>query len=115
MLPHDTQIRVAILHGGGYTGRELIRILMGHPHFSMAAVTSRTFAGKPLSVAHPEITAITALDFTHPDDLDTTDLDAVLIAAEHGKSVQVVTNLVTHGFDGAIVDLSADFRLQDPR
>jgi len=106
--------RVAVLHGGGYTGRELIRLLLNHPYARLAAVTSRTFAGKPLHKAHPEITGTTDLRFSHPEDLNTSGPDAVLVAAEHGQSVRVVTHLLEQGFCGAIVDLSADFRLNDP-
>ena len=105
---------VAVLHGAGYAGRELIRILLGHPHVALAAITSRTFADKPIHQAHPDLRGATGMAFTDPSDLDAAGLDGVLIAAEHGKAVQVVMDLLSRRFDGAIVDLSADFRLNDP-
>ncbi|MFQ5570540.1 MAG: N-acetyl-gamma-glutamyl-phosphate reductase [Rhodothermales bacterium] len=106
--------RVAVLHGAGYTGRELIRLLMAHPTVALSAVTSRTFAEQPVWHAHPSLCAQTDLVFSTPADFDTTHFDAVFIAAEHGRSVQVVLSLREQGFEGIIVDLSADFRFTDP-
>ena len=106
--------RLAILHGAGYAGRELIRLLLGHPEATLAAVTSRTFAGQPVWAAHPTLRGQTDLVFTDPEALDVSGLDAVLITAEHGKGVEAVMALLEQGFDGVIVDLSADFRFNDP-
>ncbi len=106
--------RVAILHGAGYAGRELIRLLLGHPEARLAAVTSRTFAGQPVWTAHPMLRGQTDLVFTDPAALDVSGLDAVLMTAEHGKGVEAVMALLEKGYDGAIVDLSADFRFDDP-
>ncbi len=114
MLPNAHPQRIALLHGAGYAGRELIRLLLGHPQATLAAVTSRTFAGQPLWTAHPSLRGQTDLDFTAPDALDVSTLDAVLIAAEHGKGVKTVLSLLDDGFEGAIVDLSADLRFEDP-
>jgi len=47
--------RIAILHGAGYVGGELIRLLLAHPYCKLEAVTSRTFAGRPLWHAHPAL------------------------------------------------------------
>ncbi len=114
MDKHAAKKAIAVLHGAGYAGRELIRILLRHPQAALATVTSRTFAGKPLHHAHPDLRGITAMVFSDPTSLDVPDLDGVLIAAEHGTGVRAVTDLLGRGFDGAIVDLSADFRLRDP-
>ena len=114
MSTENAQKSVAVLHGGGYTGRELIHILLRHPNVSLSAVTSRTFAGQPLHAAHHELRGATELTFTHPDAVQCTGLDAVFIAAEHGKGVAVVQWLLSEGYEGAVVDLSADFRLNEP-
>ena len=105
--------RVALLHGAGYAGRELIRLLHTHPEIQLAAVTSRTFAGEPVWTAHADLRGTVSLLFSEPGQLDLSTLDGVLIAAEHGRGVHAVRDLLQQGFDGAIVDLSADFRLQD--
>ena len=106
--------QVAVLHAAGYAGRELIRLLLGHPEAVLAAVTSRTFAGQPVWTAHPTLRGQTDLVFTDPAALDVAGLDAVMITAEHGKGGAAVMGLLEAGFDGTIVDLSADCRFDDP-
>ena len=110
---HPANHHVAVLHGAGYAGGELIRLLLSHPAVRLASVTSRSFAGQPVWHAHPTLRNQTDLAFTDPDDLDTTSLDALFIAAEHGKGVEAVQHLLADGFEGVIVDLSADLRFQD--
>lgn len=105
--------QIALLHGAGYVGGELIRILLGHPDVSLATVTSRAFADEPVWKAHPHLRGLTSLEFSNPDDLDTSEADVVLLAAEHGRGAQVVLDLQSAGFDGFVIDLSADFRFKD--
>lgn len=105
--------QVALLHGAGYVGGELIRLLTAHPDVRLTAVTSRAFAGRPVWQAHPHLRGQTDLRFTDEADFDAAGLDALLIAAEHGKGVAVVRALLDGGYDGPIVDLSADFRFRD--
>jgi N-acetyl-gamma-glutamyl-phosphate reductase common form len=111
---HFTQIdrpTAAILHGAGYVGGELVRLLHAHPMVDLAAVTSRTFAGDPVHAAHSSLRGQVDLAFSHPDDPVYLDADILLVAAEHGRSMHLVPELLDEGFDGCIVDLSADFRL----
>jgi LysW-gamma-L-alpha-aminoadipyl-6-phosphate/LysW-L-glutamyl-5-phosphate reductase len=105
--------RIAILHGAGYGGGELIRLLLGHPAFDLVAATSRTFAGQPVSAAHPHLSGTTDLCFSDEAGFDATGVDAAFIAAEHGSSARAVAALDAAGYAGRIVDLSADFRFQD--
>ncbi len=109
----STPSRIAILHGAGYVGGELIRLLLAHPYCELAAVTSRTFAGRPLWHAHPMLRGQTDLTFVAEDALRLSELDAVLIAAEHGQGARVVQHLLEKGYQGVIIDLSADFRFRD--
>lgn len=106
--------RVTLLHGAGYVGGELARLLIAHPGVTLDSVTSRTFAGQPLWTPHPSLRGATDLSFSTPDEIDLSGVDAVMTAAEHGKGHEDVTWLLDHGFDGAIVDLSADFRYENP-
>lgn len=101
----------AILHGAGYVGGELTRLLHAHPLVDLTAVTSRTFAGEPVHTAHASLRGQVDLAFSHPNDATYLDADVVLIAAEHGHSMHLIPELFVQGFDGCIVDLSADFRL----
>ena len=108
-----TTASVAVLHGGGYAGRELIQLLARHPYAELDAVTSRTFAGKPVHSAHPSLRGLTDICFEDPSDTDLLAKDALILAAEHGKASTTIKGLVGAGFDGAIIDLSADFRFSD--
>jgi N-acetyl-gamma-glutamyl-phosphate reductase len=105
--------QIALLHGAGYVGGELIRLLLGHPDASLVTVTSRAFSGEPVWKAHPPLRGQTQLVFADPDEVDVAGLDAVLLAAEHGKGAHAVLDLHRAGFEGTVIDLSADFRFQD--
>ncbi len=105
---------IAILHGAGYAGGELLALALGHPALAPAVVTSRAFAGRPVWHAHPALRGQTDLHFAAEDDDAALGADAVFITAEHGKAVESVQRLLAAGYAGVIVDLSADFRFQDP-
>ncbi|MEM9666194.1 MAG: N-acetyl-gamma-glutamyl-phosphate reductase [Bacteroidota bacterium] len=104
--------RLALLHGAGYAGGALIRLVLGHPELALAVVTSRSMAGQPLHAAHPDLRGVTDLTFTDPATFDPNTVDAIALAAEHGQAAQTVHDLLEGGYDGVIVDLSADFRLR---
>ncbi|WP_103020536.1 N-acetyl-gamma-glutamyl-phosphate reductase [Salinibacter altiplanensis] len=106
--------QVGLLHGAGYVGGELIRLLAAHPHTALQTVTSRTFADQPIGAAHPSLQGQVNHTFAAPSDVNLGALDALLVAAEHGQSMRVIPELMAGGFDGSIVDLSADFRFSDP-
>ena len=104
--------RVAVLHGAGYVGREVISLVLRHPDLELACVTSSTFAGQPLWVSHPALRGVTSLLFS--EDLeDALDADAIFVTAGHGQSASAVGSARDAGFTGVIVDLSADFRYPD--
>ncbi|OZC03983.1 N-acetyl-gamma-glutamyl-phosphate reductase [Rubricoccus marinus] len=109
-MTHDLKC-IAILHGAGYAGGELAALLLRHPHVEIAAVTSRSHAGEPLAKAHARLRGTTDLTFTAPEALDPSGVDAVVVCAEHGKGAAAVHALREAGFEGLIVDLSADHRL----
>ncbi|MDZ4701226.1 MAG: N-acetyl-gamma-glutamyl-phosphate reductase [Rhodothermales bacterium] len=106
--------RVALLHGAGYTGGELIRLLLNHPNYELALVTSRSQAGEPVWKTHPHLRGQTELRFAESGDAAMDGIDAVFIAAEHGQSAVLTAGLLANGYQGAIVDLSSDFRLKNP-
>lgn len=111
---YDSGPAVALLHGAGYVGGELIRLLAGHPDVDLSVVTSRTFAEEPIHTAHPRLKGQVDLDFTVPNGVDFSTVDAVVVAAEHGQSRRVIPALRDAGFEGSVVDLSRDFRFADP-
>lgn len=105
------RIRVGIAGGAGYTGGELLRILLAHPRVEVTAVSSTTYPGKPLHVAHPNLRGRTDLCFV--PEIAARDLDAVFLAGGHGEAMAQVPRLLEQRADLRIVDLSGDFRLRD--
>lgn len=103
--------RIGLLHGAGYAGGEIVQILLRHPRLYLTQVTSRTYAGEPLWKAHGRLQGISELLFREEPDYD--HLDALLITAEHGQGAAAVISALSAGFEGVIVDLSADFRFKD--
>jgi len=112
--PTKNAPRIGLLHGAGYVGGELIRLLAAHPEAVLDTVTSRTFAGQPVHAAHSSLRAQVNHSFVAPDNVELDLLDVLLVAAEHGQSMNLVPEILASGFDGPIVDLSADFRFRDP-
>ncbi|PIR58636.1 MAG: N-acetyl-gamma-glutamyl-phosphate reductase [Candidatus Pacebacteria bacterium CG10_big_fil_rev_8_21_14_0_10_56_10] len=104
-------IKVSILGGSGYAGGELLRILLQHPEVEIGEVTSRRFAGRPVSTAHPNLRKATPLKFTHPDSLSA--CDVLLVALPNGESMHLMPELLTKA--SKVIDLGADFRLNDPQ
>jgi N-acetyl-gamma-glutamyl-phosphate reductase len=100
-------IKVGIIGGSGYTGGELLRILLDHPQTTIDFVYSTTKAGKPLHAAHPDLLGLTELQFTDAINLQ---VDVVFLCLGHGNSTRF---LEEHQFSAAtkIIDLSNDFRL----
>jgi len=100
-------IRVGIIGGSGYTGGELIRILLQHPQTKIGFVYSTTRAGQALSKAHPDLLGQTELTFSGEVDPG---VDVVFLCLGHGNSKAF---LKENPFspDTRIIDLSNDFRL----
>ncbi len=103
-------IRVAIVGGSGYTGGELIRLLLFHPHVEIAQVASSSHAGQYVHSSHPNLRKLCTLQFCHPDDL--TSCDLVFLCQPHGVSSQEIERYRV--LAPRIIDLSADFRLRSP-
>ncbi len=104
--------RVAVAGASGYAGGELLRLLAGHPHLEIAAVTGATSAGKPVTAIHPNLTghpAFDGRDFEPTDAAVLGDAELVFMALPHGESAALAAQLP----DARIIDLSADFRLGD--
>lgn len=105
------RLPVGIIGGTGYTGGELINLLLAHPVFELTAVTAREKAGTPVAAHWPHLAGLTGLDFIAPDRLDATTLEVVFCATPHAAAMAVVPKLLEAG--ARVVDLSADFRLRD--
>ncbi|UJP63877.1 N-acetyl-gamma-glutamyl-phosphate reductase [Mongoliitalea daihaiensis] len=102
-----TTIKTAIIGGAGYTGGELVRLLIHHPHVEIAYIHSNSQKNKPVTSTHPDLLGETDLLFT--DAVQTEGIQAVFLALPHGETKSF---LDTHPFaeDTIIIDLSTDFR-----
>ena len=76
-------IRAAIVGGSGYTGGELARLLLFHPHVELTQVASSSHAGQYLHSVHPNLRKLAPIRFCHPDDLSSCDVVFPLPAARH--------------------------------
>ncbi len=101
---------VSIVGGSGYSGGELLRLLLQHPQVEVQQVTSRQYAGKFVHTAHPNLQGFTSLKFTTPDLLEA--CDVLFLALPHGQAGQHIEQYAS--LAPQIIDLSADFRLRDP-
>ena len=100
--------RVAIVGGSGYTGGELARLLLFHPHVELTQVASNSHAGRYLHSVHPNLRKISTLRFSHPDDL--TSCDILFLCLPHGVTAREIERY--RSIAPRIIDLSADFRLR---
>ena len=106
-------MRVGVIGGSGYVGGELVRLLLPHPEVELTTVTSRSNAGEFLFTVHPNLRGATQLKFSAPDISNVTEnCDLVFAAMPHGKSVNLVPQLLETGVK--VIDMSADYRLKNP-
>lgn len=106
-------VRVSIVGGSGYVGGELLRLLLFHPLVTVAQATSERLAGKPITVAHPNLRGIPAareVQFTSQDRL--APCDVLFLALPHGDAARAIDRFAH--LAPKIIDCSADFRLRDP-
>jgi N-acetyl-gamma-glutamyl-phosphate reductase len=103
--------RVGILGGAGYTGGELVRLLIQHPGTTLVAVQSRSQAGKSIASVHHDLLGETDLIFVESMDAHYGSLDVLFLALPHGETKAVLASgsIPDHI---KIIDLSQDFRLK---
>lgn len=107
------RFKAAVIGGSGYGGGEMIRRLLHHPEVELVRVASLDYVGEPLGAAHPNLDSLTDLTFESlPPEQAAQGVDVVLLGLPHKVSSEVVPKLLPLGV--RIVDMSGDFRLQDP-
>jgi len=104
-------ISVGIVGGTGYTGVELLRLLLRHPQARVDVLTSRTEAGKRVADMFPSLRGHTELEFSDLDLDRLKQCDVVFFATPHGVAMQHAQELIDA--DTKVIDLAADFRLQN--
>jgi len=106
----SSTLTTAIVGGSGYTGGELLRLLLDHPHIDVRQVTSERLDGQFVHFTHPNLRRRTTLKFVRSEAVERVDL--LFLCLPHGSAVQRIEEF--RALADRIVDLSADFRLRRP-
>jgi N-acetyl-gamma-glutamyl-phosphate/LysW-gamma-L-alpha-aminoadipyl-6-phosphate reductase len=107
-------MKVGVVGASGYVGGELLRLLVVHPKVEVNMVTSRQKAGEYVHRIHPSLKGFIDLTFSQLDmEKLVNSCDIVFTSVPHGKSNKIVKELYGRGMK--IIDLSADFRLKNPK
>lgn len=110
----NTRIKAAIVGASGYSGEELVRLLLHHPHVDLTAVTSRQSAGQTIAQVFPKFAShpvSRSLRFSEPKtELLARQAEVVFLALPHGVAAEFAVPLLEQGC--RVIDLSADFRLR---
>jgi LysW-gamma-L-alpha-aminoadipyl-6-phosphate/LysW-L-glutamyl-5-phosphate reductase len=104
-------MKASIIGGSGYVGGELLRLLLDHPFIEIGQVTSMSHLGEYVYQQHPNLRTRSMLKFTAPDAVE--ECDILYLASPHGisqKNINAYAKLAPR-----IIDLSADFRINDPQ
>jgi N-acetyl-gamma-glutamyl-phosphate reductase len=107
-------INVAILGASGYTGSELVRLLLRHPRVKISALTADRKAGQAMADVFPQFSGVDLPRLTTIAEVDLDAIDLVFCALPHGTTQGVIADLFEKKPSLKVVDLSADFRLADP-
>ena len=102
------KIQIGIVGGAGYTGGELIRLLIQHEKVKISYVTSREFVGKSIFKRHPNLRGFTDLKFISPNDIF--NVDAIFLCLPHGVTASKIKEFSS--LSKIVIDLSSDFRLK---
>ncbi len=107
------KLKASVIGATGYTGKEIVRILINHPQVELVYLTSSTYAGKKVAEVFPEFRSKLDQELVNLD-LETVsrDSDLVFTALPHTVSMEVAPALLRKGVK--VIDLSADYRLKDP-
>ncbi|MDD1719997.1 MAG: N-acetyl-gamma-glutamyl-phosphate reductase, partial [Methanoregulaceae archaeon] len=96
-------MKIAIIAASGYTGGELLRLLLLHPKSEVVCATSRRLAGTPVAKEHPHLKGLIDLDFGNPK-TDEIDADFAFLAVPHTAAMEYARGLLDRGIKS--VDLS---------
>lgn len=107
------KIRTAVVGASGYTGVELLRLLINHPGVELTALTSESYAGSPIGEVFPSLSRLLDLPCRKFDAREVAkDADLAFLALPHSTAMAAAVELLPLG--RKVIDLSADFRLRDP-
>lgn len=104
-------MKTGVIGASGYAGGELLRLLAIHPHFEVTVVSAHSNAGELVTSIHPQLQSYAGRTFVTADSIDFKQLELVFLALPHGESAALISQIPAYV---KIVDLGADFRLEDP-
>jgi N-acetyl-gamma-glutamyl-phosphate reductase len=107
----NEKLKVGVVGGTGYTGVELLRLLAMHPNVDVVAVTSRGEVGLPVAELFPSLRGYIDIAFSDPATVNLGACDIVFFATPHGVAMSQAPTLLASSTK--VIDLAADFRLQD--
>lgn len=105
------KIKIAIVGASGYTGVELIRLLLSHPNVEISALVANSNAGSEIGAIYQHLKAFDLPILQKIDEVDFAAVDAVFCCLPHGTSQEIIAGLADKYSSLKIIDLSADFRL----
>ncbi len=104
--------RVAVVGASGYTGADLVRLALRHPHIEISALTANSHAGKTIDQVFPHLANQPLPGLIKNEEVDWDNIDVAFCGLPHATSQQVIKALPGHI---RVIDISADFRLSDPK
>src|SRR5215472_451439 len=112
----SVKTKIGILGASGYTGAELLRLLLCHPNANIVLLTAERRAGKSMAEVFGQFApfALPTLNAIEEADWEKLSLDVAFCALPHGTTQKVIKDLLTRAPRTKVIDLSADFRLSDP-
>jgi N-acetyl-gamma-glutamyl-phosphate reductase len=112
----SAKTKIGVLGASGYTGAELVRLLLCHPNSQVALLTAERRAGKPMAEVFAQFApfALPTLSAIEDADWEKLSLDVAFCALPHGTTQKVIKDLLARAPRTKVIDLSADFRLSDP-
>jgi N-acetyl-gamma-glutamyl-phosphate reductase len=112
----SAKAKIGVLGASGYTGAELLRLLLCHPRAQIVLLTADRRAGKTMGEVFPQFAPFGLPTLTSIEDADwqALGLDVAFCALPHGTTQKVISDLLARAPRTKVVDLSADFRLADP-
>ena len=110
-----TKAKIGVLGASGYTGSELVRLLLRHPRAEIALLTADRRAGQEMRSVFPQFSPFELPTLVSIDEVDwkSAGLDLIFCALPHATTQKVISQIFAVKPDAKVVDLSADFRLRD--
>ncbi len=110
MNANDDKVRIAVVGASGYTGAELVRLLVRHPRAALVVLTAERKAGQAMGAVFPHLAGLDLPDLVSLEAVDWEGVDVAFCGLPHGTTQEVVAGLPGHL---KVIDLSADFRFAD--